>query len=352
MTDSARLRVGIVGCGFFAPNHVHAWAHMPDIAIAGLCDTRIERARAMAERIGRDIPVFADLGEMIEQARPDFLDLVTSPETHAPLVHFAAERRMPAIVQKPMAFDLATARGMVEAMEKAGLPFMVHENFRFEAPIAAVGEIVRSGEIGRPVYAHIAFRTGHDIYAGQPYLATVKRFILADVGVHVLDVARFLMGEAVRVQCETQSVKPGLAGEDMATCLLRHASGAISVIECSYASKLADDPFPETMITVEGTEGAVALSRGNEIAVKSGATIRRFNATPPVLPWAAPPWHVVQDSVLRCNRDWVAHFRAGTEPQTSGRDNLATLALVEAAYQAAASGVAATPEPVPNRTHI
>ena len=130
---------------------------------------------------------------------------------------------------------------MVETMEAAHVPLMVHENYRFQAPIAAVAEVVRSGEIGRPVYAHIASRTAHDIYKGQPYLAAEKRLILADVGVHVLDVARFLLGEVERVYCETQRVRPGLSGEDMATVLLRHICGAISVVECSYASALPEE---------------------------------------------------------------------------------------------------------------
>ena len=347
MANPKTLRVGIVGCGFFAPNHVQSWAQMPGIEIAGLCDQNLDRARAMASLVKRDIAVFAELSDMVAHAKLDFLDLVTPPETHAPLVHFAAERRVPAIVQKPMAFEFDAAKGMVAAMAKAGLPFMVHENFRFQEPIAKVGEIVRSGEIGTPVYAMISFRTGHDIYAGQPYLAKAKRFILADLGVHVLDVARFLLGEATRIQCEVQSVKPGIAGEDMASMLLRHANGAMSVVECSYASQLADDPFPETMISVEGSDGAVTLGPGYRIAVRGGGKTRRLNAEPELLSWATKPWHVVQHSVLRCNEDWAASFRAGSEPQTSGRDNLGTLALVEAAYQSAASGNAVRPVATP-----
>ena len=343
MTNSKPLRVGVVGCGFFSPNHVNSWTHMPDVEIAALCDLDETRARALAERIGVKAPIFGDVAKMIDSAKPDFVDIVTSPQSHPELIDFAAARGMPAIVQKPMALEFADARRMVDAMTKAKLPFMVHENFRFQAPIVAVGEIVRSGEIGRPTYGLISFRTGYDIYAGQPYLATLKRFVLGDLGVHVFDVARFLLGEAERVHCEVQSVKPGIAGEDMASALVRHTGGAISVVECSYASPIHDDAFPETVISVEGTEGSVKLDRGYGITVRRGDSVRRQDGDAPLLPWAARPWHVVQDSVLRCQEHWVKCFRAGTETQTSGRDNLATLALVEAAYELVAKGTAVRP---------
>jgi D-apiose dehydrogenase len=337
------LRVGIVGCGFFAANQVRAWVSMPQVAIAALCDRQLDRAERLASALGLDVPRFADAAEMVNQVAPDFLDIITTPETHPALVALSAAKGVPAVVQKPMALRLADAKVMVGAMETAHLPFMVHENARFQAPVLALAEILRSGEIGRPVYARLAFRTAHDIYAGQPYLAAQKRFVLTDVGVHVLDVARFLLGEVERVYCEMQRVRPGIAGEDMATVLLRHVSGALSVVEGSYASPLPEEYFPQTLITVEASEGSVCLEPGYQVAVRNRKGVRRLDATPAAPPWAKPPWHVVQDSVRRTQEHWVQCLRAGTEPQTSGRDNLKTLALVEAAYRSAECTTAVRP---------
>ena len=114
---------------------------------------------------------------------------------------------------------------MVEACAAAGVPLMVHENFRFQSPMLEVRRVLASGAIGEPTWGRITWRTGYDIYAGQPYLAREERFILLDIGVHVLDLARVLMGEVERVYCETQSVRPGIAGEDAATITLRHTVG-------------------------------------------------------------------------------------------------------------------------------
>ena len=64
---------------------------------------------------------------------------------------------------------------------------------------------------------------------------------------------------------------------------------------------------------------------------------RHADVSPPLLAWAERPWHNIQESVLLIQKHWVEALRAGREPDTSGRDNLKTLALVEAAYQGAAS---------------
>jgi D-apiose dehydrogenase len=74
-----------------------------------------------------------------------------------------------------------------------------------------------------------------------------------------------------------------------------------------------------------------------------GKTSKRSLRTP-LLPWTSEPWHVSQESVLNIQRHWVECFKAGREPDTSGRDNLKTYALVEAAYESAASHQAVRPK--------
>ena len=152
---------------------------------------------------------------------------------------------------------------------------MVHENTRFLTPVRKAREVIASGAIGRPTWARVSFRTGHDIYGKQPYLAKVDHFVILDLGVHMLDVARFLMGEATRLYCQTQSVKPGIRGEDMATIVLQHASGATSVVECSYASPIHPDPFPQLAVQVEGTAGSLRLSPGYRLSVFSNGEAYR-----------------------------------------------------------------------------
>ena len=120
--------------------------------------------------------------------------------------------------------------------------------------------------------------------------------------------------------------------------MLDQRSGVTSVVDCSYATKLTVEPFPETLVEVDGTEGTIRLLQGYRLVVagKSG-TVER-DASPPLLPWASKPWHNIQESVAAIERHWVDCLKSGRETSTSGADNLKTFALVEAAYEGAASG--------------
>jgi len=119
---------------------------------------------------------------------------------------------------------------------------------------------------------------------------------------------------------------------------LVHESGVASVVDCSYATQLAVEPFPETMVEIDGTDGTLRLAQGYRLTVtgKAGTVVR--DVSPPLLPWASRPWHNIQESVAAIEQHWADCLREGREASTSGADNLKTFALVEAAYAGAASG--------------
>src|SRR5205809_303326 len=132
-----RIRIGLIGCGFYAQNHLHAWRDLAGLGadLVALCDQDQTKARTAGERFG--------------------------------------------------ASWLA-----------------VHENFRFATSMRRVKQVIASGTIGEPSWARIAFRTGYDVYKGQPYFYDEKRLAILDVGIHVLDLARVFLGEVERVYCE------------------------------------------------------------------------------------------------------------------------------------------------------
>jgi D-apiose dehydrogenase len=331
------LRAGLIGCGFFARNHLHAWRDLrPEgVELVAVCDRERARAEAAAQRFA--VPqVYDDAEAMLREARLDFVDIVTTMPSHRPLVELAARHRVPAIVQKPFAPTLPDCEAMVRACREAGVPLMVHENFRFQTPIMAVAEVLAERAIGPPFFARISWRTGFDVYAGQPYLAEEERFIILDLVIHLLDVARYLFGEAGEVTCRTASVRRGIRGEDAATLLLAHDNGVTTVVDATYNARQDPDPFPETVIEVDGRDGTIRLRPGYELAIMSLAGSERREVAPALLPWASRPWHGIQESVLNTQRHWVRCLRAGVEPATSGADNLRTFALAEAAYASAA----------------
>ena len=110
------------------------------------------------------------------------------------------------------------------------------------------------------------------------------------------------------------------------------------MVDATYQAPQDPDPFPETTIEIDGSDGTLRLRPGYALTVTTRAGSERRAVAPALLPWASRPWHGVQESVLTTQRHWVDCLRRGREPQTSGADNLKTFALCEAAYASAASG--------------
>lgn len=338
-----RIAVGVIGCGFFSRNHLNAWRDLKSegVDLVAVCDVDPARAEATAREFGV-ANWYADAENMLFKERLGLVDIVTQMRTHKPLVSMTLSHGIPTIVQKPFGQNIAEVKAMTEAADAAGVFLAVHENFRFQPPLLMVKDLIDSGAIGRPNWARIAFRTGWDIYTGQPYLKTEDRFVLLDLGVHVLDVARFYLGEADRITAELQRRNPSVRGEDTATMLCHHTLGAVSVVECTYESRRMPDPFPETTLEIEGERGAIVLKPGYRIELTSNGAQTVIDADVPVLPWAEKPWHVVQRSVLNTCRHMVAALRSGRPAATSAQDNMRTFMLVEAAYAAARRGMAKT----------
>jgi predicted dehydrogenase len=334
---SGSLRGALVGCGFFAINQLHAWRDVPEASIVALCDRDPARLALAGDQFGI-ARRHADAETLFAQEELDFVDIATTAPSHRALVELAARHRVPVICQKPFARTMEDARAMVAACETAGVSLMVHENFRWQRALRAVRAAIDGGSIGRVFWGRVSFRSAYDVFSGQPYLAEGERFIIEDLGIHSLDVARYLFGDVERLTARTARINPAIMGEDVATMLLGHAEDVTSVVDCSYASRLAVEAFPETLVEVDGTEGSIRLGQGYRLTVTDATGTRATDVAPPLLPWASRPWHNIQESVLAIQAHWAACLRDGREPDTSGRDNLKTLALVEAAYASAARG--------------
>ena len=338
------MRVGVIGCGFFAQNHLNGWRDMAGegIEIAAVCDIDLDKAKAAAQAFGV-AHAYSDAATMLEKEKLDFVDIVTRMESHLDMVKLAAARRVDIILQKPLAPNWREAGQVVETARKAGVRLAIHENFRWQSPMRKLKGVLDSGELGKPTWARIVFRTGYDIYAVQPYLHQAERYAILDVGIHMLDLARFFLGDVERLSCEAQTRNPLNVGDDTATIMMRHKSGAVSVVECSMESRIDPDPFPETLVAIEGERGSASVGAGLVAHVNSGGVARDVDFGSPLLSWTSQPWHTVQESVLRTQEAILRAWRAGKDPESTGDDNLKTYALVEAAYEAARQGRAVTP---------
>lgn len=337
--NASRLRFGIAGAGFWTPFQLNGWLEIPGLQCVGITNRTRSRAESLAQSFS--IPrVFDSPEEMIAAGELDFLDIITAVESHPHLVELAARHHLPVVCQKPMAASLAEAESMVQACVQAGVPLFINENWRWQAPIREVKRLLDAGLIGSPFRARISFITGFPVFDNQPFLRALPQFILADLGSHLLDVARFLVGEARTVFCHTQRVHPDIAGEDAATVLLRTAGGATVLMEMAYAGNfIEDDCFPQTRIFIESPHGSLELLPGYSIHITTKAGTEKLRVPPPRFSWADPRYEVVHSSIVPCQQNLADALRGAAPAETTGEDNLRTVRLVFAAYESARTGM-------------
>ena len=336
-------RIAIVGCGFYAQNHLHAWSDLkPEGAdLVAVCDLDPDRAATAGGTFSAE--PYTDVAEMLAAVKPDLVDVVTQMHHHRAVAESLAAHGTGMIVQKPLAPSWGDCVAIAEAVSATGVFAAVHENFRYQPQMRRVKTLIESGAIGTVTFARISFRIGLDVYGSQPYLLTEPRGILLDTGIHLLDLARFFCGEVRRVSAETQRRNPRVAAEDTATVLARHRSGSVSLIDCTYESRRLPDTFPETLLEIEGDCGAILLHPGNRLVLTSRGVMTEETVALPALAWGDPRWMASQIAVLETNRHLLRSFRERQSPETSVADNLRTYALVDAAYAAAERSVAVEP---------
>ena len=190
----ANLRLAVFGAGFWPRFQLAAWGE-----IAGVeCVAIYNRTRVKAELLARELgvpAVYDDPAKLIERERPDLIDVITHPDGHPWLVHLAIQHRVPVVCQKPIAPTLEAAERMVRAAEEAGVFFAIHENWRWQTPIRQLKATLDSGVVGKPFRAHILYANSFPYWLTEPALLGEERFVVATLGVHILDTARYLFGE-------------------------------------------------------------------------------------------------------------------------------------------------------------
>jgi predicted dehydrogenase len=337
------LRFALFGAGFWSRFQLAGWGELPGARCVAVYNRTRQKAEALAAEFG--VPaVYDDPGELLARERPDFVDVVTDVGSHARFVGLAARHRVPVVCQKPLAPDLETARRLVASCDDAGVPFFVHENWRWQAPLRAFKAVLDSGRLGRLVRARIDYAHSFPVFDNQPFLRELDQFILTDIGTHILDVARFLFGEADTLYCQTRRIHPDIKGEDVATVVMRMGGDGLTVTaNMSYASKWEFDRFPETFVAVEGSEGGASLNPGHLLRVTTAGGTEERSVPPPLYPWADPDYALIHASIVDCHRDLLAGLRGERLPETTAADNLRTLGLVFGAYESAARDQTVSP---------
>ncbi len=330
------LKFALLGTGFWSNYQMAGWQELAGVQ----CVAAFNRTEAKAQEFAGKFKVprvYSDVSELLRNEKLDFVDICTDVGTHLPFTKMAAERGLDVVCQKPMAASLTDAREMVAICKQNGVKLFINENFRWQAPIRRVKQIIDSGAIGEVFKARLSFCSAFPVFENQPFLAQLDRFILTDIGSHVLDIARFLCGDAKSLYCLTQRVNPGIKGEDVANCFLEMKNGIHCLVEMSYASKLEIESFPQTLLLLEGSKGSVKLEHDFVIKTTTHEGTVTETVEPVLYDWLDPAYAVVHSSIVDAQQNILDGLRGG-KAETTGEDNLKTAELVWKAYDSAERG--------------
>ena len=329
------LRFAMFGCGFWAHYQLSGWQEVEGVECVAVCDPTRGKAEAMAAKF--EVPTaYSDADQLLASVQVEFIDVVTDVHSHEALVRKAAEKGLPVICQKPLAPSLEASQRCVAVCRDAGAPLFVHENWRWQRPLREVKSVLDSGRIGTPFRARLDMISGFEVFENQPFLKELDRFILTDLGTHVLDVARFYFGEAEELYCQTHQIHQDIQGEDVATVMMRMNRGRTTVTcNLAYAGNpLEREAFPQTLLFIEGDRGSIELDVNYWLRVTTTEGTLSRRVPPPMFDWVNPDYAVVQSSIVDCHRDLARAIADPRHPaETTGEDNLKTLELVYASYE-------------------
>ncbi|HEU4702828.1 MAG TPA: Gfo/Idh/MocA family oxidoreductase [Conexibacter sp.] len=359
-SDSGPLRVGLVGAGEIAGHHLTAYREHPDrVQLVAVCDISREAAQRRASEAG-GVQVFTDVDEMLRTAEIDAVDICTVHDTHAPMAIAAAESGRHVLVEKPMACTLADAQRMVDVAERAGVTLMVAQTMRYEQSSLLVRDALLAGAIGRPRALRLELMLDFTRYYREGSWAydasRAGGGVVIMTAVHLLDLARFWLGEVESVSARSWTSRPDLfvnGAEDGAVTTLQFESGVVGDLMTmgsvpglvpgggiwSRTALFGDEGtlsaeaviLPEAPVFPEMVLRSLTPETKDGAAVYPTRTLKAADDDPGTNPYVEEILHFEQ----AC--------RTGSEPLTSGRDNLQTIRLVAAVYESARTGQPVAP---------
>ena len=230
-----RLRTAILGCGGFAHRHAQNMISLPEeIELAAFCDHHDWNARAFSEKYtGGRGPIFTDPQKMFDKADLDLIVICLPPFAHANEVELAAQHGVHILIEKPIALSSELAWRMVEAAETARIQTQVGFMFRFGTGIERLKELISSGEAG-PLGLMSARYFCNSLHAPWWRDRSKSGGQLVEQVIHMVDLMRYLMGEAVSVYSRQENLfhreVPDYTVEDVSATVFGFQGGAIGVI--------------------------------------------------------------------------------------------------------------------------
>jgi myo-inositol 2-dehydrogenase/D-chiro-inositol 1-dehydrogenase len=325
----APVRVGVLGAGRIGRLHAELLARrVPGAIVAAVYDIAEPLMLELAGELG--VPAAGSVAEFLD-GDLDAVAVCSSADTHVELMVAAARAGKAVFCEKPVSLDLEELERGLEAVRRAGVPFQVGFNRRFDPAHASVHDAVATGRIGEP---HLVRISSRDPEPPPPAYARTSGGLFLDMMIHDFDMARFVTGSevvevfargGVRIVPEYES-----AGDiDTALVTLVHASGCLTAIDNSRRAVYGFDQRVEVfgsggMAASENPPvhtGVVATAQGTERATLPHFFLERYLSSYE-LEWEA----------------FIEALRAGTPPPVGGQDARAPLVIGLAAWRSLREG--------------
>jgi predicted dehydrogenase len=284
----------------------------------------VQEARVPADRC------FGSLHDAIAATQPEAVLITTALPSHVPVIEAGLDAGLHVLVEKPFAPSLAAARRLVELAAAKGLILMVSQNYRFFPAPRAIAALVSGSGLGKLHEVSIDFRRfspglGRHQLEEQP--------LLVDMSIHHFDLLRLILNrEPARIYCEAWNPEwTTFTGPCVAVASIVFEGGVVVSYRGSWISSGPVTPWAGDW-RLEFENGEVFwTSREDEGVPHDKVVIRQRSSkartvTLPSMPRTGP-WGTITE--------FANAVQAGREPETSGRNNLGTIALVEAAVESA-----------------
>jgi predicted dehydrogenase len=347
------LRVGVIGCGA-GIFHLEGYAEEPRAKVVALAGLDTPRCEQLAAKFGV-AEIYRDYQDLLDKADVDVVSIAVPNHLHLPVTLAALKAGKHVLVEKPLARHAAEAEEMVAAAEKAGLILAVSFTRRYRADMLVLRKHIEAGGLGDIYYAKAYWMRRSGI-PGMGSWFTSKELAgggpLIDLGVHVLDMALWLMDNPkVKTASAATYSKIGPQGkgawlgdrfkvstehpyevEDLATAFLRMENGATLQLETSWAAY--------TGVTDEFGVQLMGDKGGATIHIKDYATIGTLTLYSDLdgIPVDSMPRLVTKHGHAQIIHGFVDGVLNGTPVSPDGKEGLDRVRLIDAIYRSAELG--------------
>jgi predicted dehydrogenase len=340
----APARIAVIGGGMIGMKHINVLTPgTADYALCAIADPAPIGAEIASQR---GVPHFANYQEMLDKAKPDGVVAAVPNQLHLEVGLACVARKVPVIMEKPIADSIAAAMQLVEAAAKANVPLLVGHHRRYNPIMRKAAEIVRGGGVGQVVAAS-AMWLGHkpDDYFSMTWRREPGAGPVLINSIHDVDCLRMMCGDVDTVQAASANAVRGFPVEDTAAAVLRFKSGALATLIVSDTASspwtwewtARENPvFPhewENCFFITGTTGSLAVPSLEHRWHEPG----RESWNTPLLQKRIPLAQA--DPYYEQMRHFTALIAGKEKPVMSGEEGAKTLATTVAINESAKTGM-------------